>query len=130
MITAHVFVFHDGKILLLQRAEGNSAAGKWDIPGGRNENGESLEETAVRESLEESGIRIRDIRPLHSSSEEFHGEKVERHVYQATSDSASVTVDPKEHTTYVWATPTEALDIDLISYFKEIILQGHLMESA
>ncbi len=47
----------DGKILLVRRAH-RPAAGYWSIPGGRVENGETLEEAVKREMLEECGVEV------------------------------------------------------------------------
>ena len=41
----------DGRILLIKRL------GKWDLPKGKAEKGESLQETAVREVMEECGLK-------------------------------------------------------------------------
>ncbi len=46
-----------GEILLIQRGYGRSK-GKWSLPGGRRDKGESLRKTAVRETYEETGIRM------------------------------------------------------------------------
>lgn len=46
---------HDGHLLLVRRARA-PAAGKWSIPGGRVEPGETLSEAVVREVGEEAGI--------------------------------------------------------------------------
>jgi len=40
----------DGRILMIKRL------GKWDLPKGKSEKGESLQETAVREVVEECGL--------------------------------------------------------------------------
>jgi len=44
----------DGEILLIQRADD----GKWTVPGGACEPGESPQETAVREVEEETGLTV------------------------------------------------------------------------
>ena len=50
----------DGRILLTQRNDPNIADAHllWDVPGGTNEFGESLEETCAREIKEETGIGV------------------------------------------------------------------------
>ena len=45
------------EILLIQRGYG-SRKGKWSLPGGNMDKGESLRQTARRETLEETGIRM------------------------------------------------------------------------
>jgi len=50
-------MFTDGKqTLLLKRAKGTGEAGKWGLPGGKVEKGESMIAGAVRETQEETGI--------------------------------------------------------------------------
>lgn len=44
----------DGQILLQERTDRN----KWGLPGGCQELGEKLEQTAVREAFEETGIKL------------------------------------------------------------------------
>ena len=45
------------EILLIQRGYGSNR-GKWSLPGGHKDKGESLRQTARRETLEETGIRM------------------------------------------------------------------------
>ena len=45
------------EILLIQRGYGGRK-GKWSLPGGNQDRGESLRETARRETLEETGIKM------------------------------------------------------------------------
>ena len=55
-LSAAVFAERDGQILLLKRA-GGAMTGGWYLPGGAVDPGETVEEAAVRELLEESGLR-------------------------------------------------------------------------
>lgn len=58
-----VMVFKDGKILVGKRkVTASHGAGEYSFPGGRMEFDESFEECVVRETLEESGIEIKNIK--------------------------------------------------------------------
>jgi ADP-ribose pyrophosphatase YjhB (NUDIX family) len=52
----------NGKILLCQRAI-EPAKGKWTLPAGYLENGETIAECAIRETEEEAGAAITDLLP-------------------------------------------------------------------
>ena len=56
-----VFVFRNGKFLM-QKRQGAHGVGTWSVPGGWMEFGESFEDTAKREVMEEIGLRISDVR--------------------------------------------------------------------
>lgn len=56
-----VFIFKDGKFLLLKR-QGSHGAGTWSVPGGHLEFGESFEDTAHREIEEETNLEIKNLR--------------------------------------------------------------------
>src|SRR3954471_17768275 len=53
--SASAFVLRDGAVLLTCRSDN----GNWSMPGGAHDPGESLSMTAVRETLEETGINVR-----------------------------------------------------------------------
>lgn len=52
-----------GRVLLIRRAR-DPAAGTWSVPGGRVENGESLEVAVLRELEEETGLDARVVGTL------------------------------------------------------------------
>jgi 8-oxo-dGTP diphosphatase len=69
-----VIVMRDGRVLLGQRrsALGN---GTWAVPGGHLEFGESIEDCARREVLEETGLKIGAITPGPYTSNVFAAEQ-------------------------------------------------------
>jgi 8-oxo-dGTP diphosphatase len=56
-VAVGVVVWRDGKVLLAQRGKA-PRKGRWSIPGGGQELGETLAEAAAREVKEETGIDI------------------------------------------------------------------------
>lgn len=60
---AAVVVRADGRLLLIRRGT-EPQRGRWSVPGGRVEPGETVAEAAVREAFEETGARVRAEREL------------------------------------------------------------------
>ena len=57
-VAAGAIVVHGGRIALIRRAI-SPARGKWTFPGGYVDRGEPVDRAAVRETWEETGLRVR-----------------------------------------------------------------------
>lgn len=58
ILAASIAVFRDGKVLIATRTK-PPGAGVWSLPGGLVEVGETIEEAALRELMEEVGVEAR-----------------------------------------------------------------------
>ena len=56
------YLIKDNQIVVTKYKEGNKKAGYYEIPGGKIEEGETPEQTAIREMKEETGIKIRNLK--------------------------------------------------------------------
>lgn len=125
----------ENKILLLkvnvEALKGYNDAPYWDIPGGRINVSDTIENTLQREIEEETGIReIRDIKPINMVLSNIRipldNEDVGLilSVYAcAIDDNANIKLS-NEHTEYAWFTPQEASELLKVKYpqsFTDIV---------
>ena len=118
--TVGIFIFNQqGKLLLLQSHKWPDA---YVVPGGHVELGERLEEAAVREAKEETGLDIYDLEFIHF--QQFIYDPAfwkKRHFiffdFAARTDSTEVVLND-EAQDYIWIDPQEALGLSLDSYTR------------
>ena len=114
-LTIKAVVFNkEGKVLLLKRADkGVKNAGKYDLPGGWLEEGESAEEVLRREIREETkltGINIGAlVRFAEFKNEEGKISKFRGLRYLVNSNEEDVELNPREHSEYEWLDIDEAI---------------------
>jgi 8-oxo-dGTP diphosphatase len=70
-----VIVKNNGKVLMGTRL-GSHGDGSWCFPGGHLEFNESIEDCARRETMEEVGIKIKNIKKVYFTNDIFLKEKV------------------------------------------------------
>lgn len=93
------------KILICQRAADDECALLWEFPGGKRENGETLEECIVREIREELGLNIRVIDIFMESIYRFNGNEVHFTVYNAEITGGQLSINV--HNDVKWVTVDE-----------------------
>lgn len=94
---------HDGRALLGRQAAW--PAGRYSALAGFVEVGESIEEAVARETLEEAGIKVRDVRYIASQPWPFPSSLMIACV--ATADDDRITLDTHELEDAIWVTRDE-----------------------
>ncbi|MFA6268180.1 MAG: NUDIX domain-containing protein [archaeon] len=118
---AKAFIVKNKKLLLVKRADDDvEHPSSWELPGGRIEVGEKLEDGLKREVKEETNLEIEILRPLCKRKfTRVDGQKIEMTSFVCTTKNDIVTLS-KEHTEYKWLTLKEAEKI-INSYFLDEI---------
>ncbi|MGL4206798.1 MAG: 8-oxo-dGTP diphosphatase MutT [Aeromonadaceae bacterium] len=76
-----------GQIFICQRASRQHQAGKWEFPGGKVEEGESLQQALRRELFEEIGIEVEACEPLLKIEHDYPDKAVLLDVWRVTAFS-------------------------------------------
>jgi 8-oxo-dGTP pyrophosphatase MutT (NUDIX family) len=95
----------DGRVLFLRRT-GGSDEGMWAFPGGRQDAGETLEQTAVRETVEEAGVDLSN-----SPLMDWTRRQKDQVDYTTFRTRVRQTFTPRlneEHDKFTWALPRDA----------------------
>lgn len=119
----------DGRILLQKRIAPliPTADGKWELPGGRVEFGESPEAAVIRECEEEIGciVRVKRLIPVIQSTRWLRDDDVDLHVFVICYEVEIVSGVPQPMDDKVsevgWFTKDEAKTMDLLRGVEEYI---------
>jgi 8-oxo-dGTP pyrophosphatase MutT (NUDIX family) len=107
-VAAGVVIKQDGKYLLVQEKK-PSAYGLWNLPAGRVEEGQTIEDTAVREAKEETGYDVELIRELGVFHEDV---KVAcKHAFEAKIIGGELCIPEDEILDVKWFTYEEVLQM-------------------
>ncbi len=120
-------VIRDGRVLMIKRAN-EPNKGKWSIPGGRLELGETTFEAARREVTEECGIEIKIVRLLNVAStiiRDNTGRVMYHYVlidYLAEYVSGEV-IARSDAAEFRWVTREEMTKLDIAGQLRELLEQ-------
>ena len=110
-VTAAI-LFKDNKIFLARRNSETKHAGKWEFPGGKMEQGESVEQCLTREIKEEFSINITVNEFFAESIHEYEHAKIRLLAYRITWVSGKMAL--KDHDRIAWVSPDRLLEYDLL----------------
>lgn len=134
-----------GEILLMKRKKGRSYnPSKWELPGGKVQNNEDLEDALERIIMDETGLIVKNLGQKHYIHRRFVSEEGKHHGYnyfELALTSEYVTGNPKansddhednkwakirsgkvklgqEHSSYKWVNQREIMDYDMADFMK------------
>ncbi len=120
-------VVRDGQVLLIRRGK-PPLYGRWVVPGGTVELGETLEEALVREMQEETGVRVEPIEVLTVFDRiEREGDRVVYHyviVDYLCRWSAGEPKAASDALDVAWASPADLAGFDLPAKALEVVLDA------
>ena len=114
-ITLKAVVLNDkNQVLLLRRAKKTMNGGKWDLPGGHIDAGETIEEAIKREVKEETGLSVEmgdviRVVEFEKDHELFKHEKRGMR-FVARRSSGEVKLNKKEHDKFEWLEIEQAIE--------------------
>ena len=116
-----LIVNHLGEILIDQRKEEKSMGGMWEFPGGKKEDGESIQTTVIREIQEELGIQVEIKEKLIEFEYSYTDKNICFSVYFCKLIDG--TPKPFESLQIKWVDPNDLVDYDFPDANKLIIAE-------
>lgn len=122
---AYCWVARDDRVLFLRRGPGVFLAGRWELPGGTVEPDEDFEAAAIREVVEETGLKVQVTGELSRTAwPDIAGRALEirAFVYTVEEDGeGDVVLNPEEHDDFAWLTPEEARGLEMAQHFRRLL---------
>jgi len=100
----------DGRIIIAQRKSSDHLSGKWELPGGKIEPGETPEECLARELKEEFDIDVIIGEFLGSNVHHYDHISIELMAYRASWVGGTISMN--DHKAYRWVTVDQLSDFE------------------
>ena len=119
---------HNNKILCVQRGDNkyNYISKKFEFPGGKIEEGETLEETIIREVREELLMNVKTEKPFITVEHQYPDFFITMYSFICSCEDPAVHLT--EHIAYKWLAPSELEDLDWaaadIPMVKKLAMNG------
>jgi len=127
LIGVGVLIVREGR-LLLGRRQGSHGAGDWATPGGHLEFGETPQECARREVLEETGMKVGNLAKCGFTNDFFHREQkhyVTLFMLAEKCNGTPEVLEPEKCTGWQWFSP-DALPKPLFAPLETLRQEGGL----
>lgn len=106
-----VIINEKNEVLMIQSKRYITSRMEWEIPAGRIENDESLDEAAKRECLEETGCTLKDLKYLCCYNPNNGMSDLKLHVFVARVDTETSQIDENEVGAKKWISKDKVLEM-------------------
>ena|SRR3989344_6088249 len=127
IVSQKVVVFNsEGKVLTIRKSStAPFHPNTWDLPGGELEYGEDAYEGIARESFEETGLHIRECRPIDVESSFYNTEYWVTIAYKAKCGREDTVSLSYEHDAFKWVAGKEFMELDAAPYLKRFVRKAY-----
>lgn len=109
------------RVLLVKRAkQSRTNPGRWELPGGKLDPGESFTDGLQREIREETGLEISIHHTLGAAEQELPEIRVIHLILTATAENLSIHLSD-EHEEYRWVSLDEMKSLELVDWFRSFL---------
>lgn len=122
-VAAHGLIVKNDRYLVTRRlATDGYMPGKWDLPGGTVEAGETVEQGLLREVIEETTLSVEVTRPfsIYTNLADIPERETVAIIFLCRWTSGDVQLS--EHDEYRWVTKDELAQLDRIHFLEALAL--------
>jgi 8-oxo-dGTP diphosphatase len=113
----------DGKILILKRStDSKTNPGKWELPGGKVDQGESFDHALIREVYEETNLKISLEHVVGASEQNLHIIRAVHIIMSGKIVEGELNLS-SEHEGYAWVTIETLADYELADWLQDYVNQ-------
>ena len=120
----------DGKILILKRStDSKTNPGKWELPGGKVDQGESFDHALIREVYEETNLKISLEHVVGASEQNLHIIRAVHIIMSGKIVEGELNLS-SEHEGYAWVLIETLPDYELADWLQDYVNQTRGISSS